>query len=1260
MAAPRRPSLGAASNVIEFGMPERRRSAARPRSVSHLDLSALSKRDQPDAARARTPAMVLKGESMTSLGAPGNMSPLKSARLSQFLGRQIPGQVPVDQITDQRNKALHRVHSPVDRQAAPSRSDFTNEIKVHAESIHRSNRATTVPTHIGPRMFEPLANAAPESERPKTVATQRGNMTGTEERKIRRSLVVTLGPRQANSVMFGQRGEHGAMAATGDSLRKAPTPCPSICVAPELPDIQRKRFVQLRPLTSPDVFMTTHKQFIVSMGRVVRDSDAYQHFLILASRVFPEPAIEFLVQRIERFCANYMECSYERLIAILSRPILRLRFCETDMLSCLANDKEARPAWNQSYRVNFCLELIRVRVQVDAVTSTAGQRYRAKDGFMAAVVKIQATWRMHKLRVIHLEFVEKLRAGERFRQKWLIRRLISRIQASREATLRTEWAELKTKKRIILHLPSMTFGTTTCAKYENMHSWQIRQLGRLIDLLDPNVSVIYVTTLLSADVERFLKQTIGFTFDLSELIRAKRLLLITLKKPEFCAETVSLAGILMCTPVALRKISSFIKDQQAYMVPAACGRAELDLAHAFNIPVYGSFEANLELAHCRTAQRDIIIRSGVPHTPGASRLKDERSLYHELDRLIKQHPHITRWLFKIDKEMEGRGIAYVDVRELHAESESAHDEDEVDAETTTSRLLRGSVLSHCNHPLRDKMYRCVHFLRRDLWTSWNHYLKSFLFFGGVIEACAPHADHESESLEYPIVHFLIEPDNAVKILATSSLRSVDHSKLVAFVDLVARDCIDRGIMGHITCEFVAWKLADMFEHTIWCTAIKPHFTENMSQAYFMLLMTACPALHPDGKIYYDLNLARRLNLRYLSKVPYVDMDKVRQVSNTERIYDEADYEERVGIYAPRLIHQNLEVLDSRLFGGLCLESGIVFDSKWKSGTHIPLVECYGKQSYAMMCINRNLETALEMMLQNIVIIARRLTGPVAVHSNFMEVAQHLSHMLSNVRPYSYVHKPAVTKASPNAQKLSDLENALNNHIALPVSRMLGLLEELGKLKDDRSSKRGMSPTTINLLNAGIPSKMLANFYSDFGREKLEVPDKSSKRNATRVPPGLPMDEYMAIMEHLAGLDDDGAEESGPHQSADPAAMRVAIMRGQSLAVFKEEKPVRTPSPLAKPRRRSTIGPASPDRLSTATSPVPDSPSVGGVQAPSRRGSSRRASEMDIPVAKLAAQPRVRWTQSMARIDSEAAATSTPGTETPPAAAAFKRRLPDRR
>ncbi|KAL2918603.1 hypothetical protein HK105_202004 [Polyrhizophydium stewartii] len=1028
--------------------------------------------------------------------------------------------------------------------------------------------------------------------------------------------------------------------------------------------------------------------------------------------------------------------------------------------------------------------------RVDAVTSTAGQRYRAKDGFMAAVVKIQATWRMHKLRVIHLEFVEKLRAGERFRQKWLIRRLISRIQASRESYKGRAWHSLMHfGASIILHLPSMTFGTTTCAKYENMHSWQIRQLGRLIDLLDPNVSVIYVTTLLSADVERFLKQTIGFTFDLSELIRAKRLLLITLKKPEFCAETVSLAGILMCTPVALRKISSFIKDQQAYMVPAACGRAELDLAHAFNIPVYGSFEANLELAHCRTAQRDIIIRSGVPHTPGASRLKDERSLYHELDRLIKQHPHITRWLFKIDKEMEGRGIAYVDVRELHAESESAHDEDEVDAETTTSRLLRGSVLSHCNHPLRDKMYRCVHFLRRDLWTSWNHYLKSFLFFGGVIEACAPHADHESESLEYPIVHFLIEPDNAVKILATSSLRSVDHSKLVAFVDLVARDCIDRGIMGHITCEFVAWKLADMFEHTIWCTAIKPHFTENMSQAYFMLLMTACPALHPDGKIYYDLNLARRLNLRYLSKVPYVDMDKVRQVSNTERIYDEADYEERVGIYAPRLIHQNLEVLDSRLFGGLCLESGIVFDSKWKSGTHIPLVECYGKQSYAMMCINRNLETALEMMLQNIVIIARRLTGPVAVHSNFMEVAQHLSHMLSNVRPYSYVHKPAVTKASPNAQKLSDLENALNNHIALPVSRMLGLLEELGKLKDDRSSKRGMSPTTINLLNAGIPSKMLANFYSDFGREKLEVPDKSSKRNATRVPPGLPMDEYMAIMEHLAGLDDDGAEEvssnsgaeanppppmplsavqrrssatrpslpmfnrpsaqsgpgmlsvntgtqggstpsgsarpsatnrdpppastplvptapqslpplasrpsdqaaqpppadpkpdlqpssprqapapreytpvasqSGPHQSADPAAMRVAIMRGQSLAVFKEEKPVRTPSPLAKPRRRSTIGPASPDRLSTATSPVPDSPSVGGVQAPSRRGSSRRASEMDIPVAKLAAQPRVRWTQSMARIDSEAAATSTPGTETPPAAAAFKRRLPDRR
>ncbi|KAI8927849.1 hypothetical protein BC831DRAFT_450714 [Entophlyctis helioformis] len=1057
---------------------------------------------------------------------------LVSARLSTYLGKHDPKR-PLDTSSNLDHNQQEGIYSLLDRGLIPHGSDYTNHIKLLAESALSAKRAVTVHAPYSRQMFEPLfATSAEQPVRARTAgrSTMAQSQLNADIQRLKQDLLVSFEPAQG-------RGWHDR--SSHDVTRGAPTPCPTDAVVPALPSMRSRRFARLGPSEPPQTFTTPNKQFVISMGRIVRESEAFVHFLALAGSLsVSEPLVMFMIDKIEAFCAGYMvrwgEVSYQKLLDLINRPDIALRVSDEDIVSVMAND-----------------------VEVQTECARPGQRYRGSGGRLAAIIKIQSTWRMITLRRIHQEFVGKLRAGERFRQKWLIRHKIKAIQASREKrhldhlkrhhilreALRAEWPLLKTKKRVIIHLPSMSFDTLTRTKYENMQKWQIRQLGRLVDLMDPNVSIVYVTPLLVGEVEKFFKQAVGYCFDISDLVRSKRLFILSLKRPEFCKESVSLSAILMCTPLAIRKIATFIRDTPAYMVPAVCGRFEVEIAHMLGIPILGSYEGSTEYAHSHTAQRRLIRQSFAPHAPGSNKFKTEEQLYAQLEELIKKYPKITRWLFKIDGEMECRGLAYFDVKDLLTEDAAAKEEDEVaDPATETLRLI-SSAVAECEHPFHDKLYTCVHFCRKGLWTSWNHFLRCLLVTGGVIEACAPDSDLETNSTEYPVVHLVIEPDHKVRILSTSSQNDLfasvqdlgcdipsavgDHRKLVSYIDLIGRECVQRGIIGHVTCEFVAWRLEDMFEYTIWCTAVKPYFTENLMQAYYALFMSSCQTLHSDGKMYFNLNVARRLNLRYISKVPYVDMDQVKRVTHTERVDDEIDNEERVCIYTTRIFHQNFEVMDVKMFNGLCIESGITYDSKWKFGTQLPMFEDFTKQNYAMMCINRSLETVLEMMLQNIVIIARRMTGSIPAYSNFMEVSQYLCKVLANVRPYSYIHKPSVTKG---IARLSDLEVVLNKYMTLPLSRMAGFMagdeNTPAKAKDNKSSKRGMSSTTINLLNAGIPSKTLSGFYPDFGREKVDQAGQNRVHSSTRVPPGLPMDEYMAIMEHLAGLDNDNAAGGG--------------------------------------------------------------------------------------------------------------------------------------
>ena len=63
----------------------------------------------------------------------------------------------------------------------------------------------------------------------------------------------------------------------------------------------------------------------------------------------------------------------------------------------------------------------------------------------------------------------------------------------------------------------------------------------------------------------------------------------------------------------------------------------------------------------KSGARRIFSASSVEVPPGDFDIYTAQQLHESLSRLICDHPHVKKWLLKIDSTRGGRGIAYLDV-----------------------------------------------------------------------------------------------------------------------------------------------------------------------------------------------------------------------------------------------------------------------------------------------------------------------------------------------------------------------------------------------------------------------------------------------------------------------------------------------------------------------------------------------------------------------------------------------------------------------
>ena len=145
---------------------------------------------------------------------------------------------------------------------------------------------------------------------------------------------------------------------------------------------------------------------------------------------------------------------------------------------------------------------------------------------------------------------------------------------------------------------------------------------------------------------------------------------------------------------------------------------------------------------------------GFPLPPFTSLVFKPSDVAPQLAKLMLENIHVDRWVFKVDKEFEGRGIAFFDVsssKKLQKMCKAIKNPNGEDEYAELQRLV-SSLLPNKTVLVKPQLYK-----------DYYDYIEMFCREGGVIEASPSAVAKEVQS---PGVLFGIEPDGQVEIQST--------------------------------------------------------------------------------------------------------------------------------------------------------------------------------------------------------------------------------------------------------------------------------------------------------------------------------------------------------------------------------------------------------------------------------------------------------------------------------------------------------------
>ncbi|XP_073425008.1 IQ domain-containing protein H isoform X1 [Dendrobates tinctorius] len=642
--------------------------------------------------------------------------------------------------------------------------------------------------------------------------------------------------------------------------------------------------------------------------------------------------------------------------------------------------------------------------------SRPGQRYKGRDGKAAAAQKIQATWRGYRDRLAYLAYRRQRWAAGVIVIAWLLHVQRTRVKKmlgeSRERHLRnfrsrrkhlaSNWNHIRTCRRSIIHIPSLGYTERQRSQTPDLHIQQNLQIGRLCDIADPNVDVIYISPVkLDEETEQYYRKLLGLRAavlsgnpqDATEL--HDRFTILTPEAVDrFPNHHMCLSTLLKYSPKTLRRIRNLTQGRETYIIGRVPHIDDLTVADMLGVPVLGTEPDVAHLYRTKSGSKRIFASANIPTPPGQYDIYNQEQFFSSLSQLIIDNLLVTRWLFKVDNECGGNGSAFCDTAaHLPCYAWAVKERQRYSAQTWKQKWAQEKALQRIAQELPWVLAHYAQPINRSRYPTWDKFLQVLVSQGGVIEAFPP-----AESITCLTIDLLISPDGEIHMLScgdqihsVSPLHCVGSSVpqcsvppdiLTSMCDGVGEACKTRGILGYLSLELVTFIDPQSFEQEIWATDLDLCYSDQLAMTQLLLYLT-------NGTL--DCRSSRLT-------VPLVPKKVRRSRHNAQPA--ETIILERVAVLSTRMVHTNLSLVYYNVFFQMCKAHGIGYDVKEKQGTVFALVENQKRHRIGMMSIAEDLQGALMTFARNLFIIHQEISAPnMQGETNFKETVQEIEAIL---------------------------------------------------------------------------------------------------------------------------------------------------------------------------------------------------------------------------------------------------------------------------
>lgn len=503
----------------------------------------------------------------------------------------------------------------------------------------------------------------------------------------------------------------------------------------KIKDFEDLNFKKTNILTYPEVLDTySLHQFMIRKGRTLEETPEFQSYKRICENIWdPINKIIKSLERIFSSCDIPLVYIDGKKLAKMAVESTRKSFTMHELLDCVVNNEE-----------------------INKVLKIPSRMFIGPNGKNLAAIKIQAFWRMfcamrdYKRIKVLIEKVKIIQTCFRvfLKYKQTKKTLKNKEQKDFEEYLglsqqfKKDWKVIKLNKRIEIHINSYSFEDTKRLTMEKFLQRQNTQISRIFNLRDPMVEIIYVCPFdLPAEIINYYHKVL----DLGDIHDYKeRLHFVWPENHINFPSHFSTSRLLLFSPKAMKRIKNLIKNKPAFIIPGFPSNDDIKLAVNLQIPLMSSDPQKHFTFSSKSAAKRLFLNIDIPCPPGAYEIYDEKELINSLTILIANNLNINNWVFKIDDEFNGRGIAWFSVNSIGFFKELRKSAEKIE--------ISEGLLSKIKIILEQMLPNRLKFATPSLYPNYKEYIFHFLRKGGLIEAM-PNA--MISAINSPSLSFLI-------------------------------------------------------------------------------------------------------------------------------------------------------------------------------------------------------------------------------------------------------------------------------------------------------------------------------------------------------------------------------------------------------------------------------------------------------------------------------------------------------------------------